>query len=481
MNIFPNLKNLTKQVNEILFKRTTAETPVEKVANNIQQNKPNPGQSLINTNSNVVINQPVLNNPVTNQAALNASNLNQPNLNFDVRNSLNLQIKQTPNQLEFRGPTDLPVYAGISNMSLKSWIAQQDNKSFTNLESNEKQLAVTLEGIKGFERKSFENPDGESSGRGKGFTQSRKNKNLLIFSSIFSNIEQNAVQETELLVTFNNFKKLGSNIKDSDSGSEEGEKELKSAPPLPNELHKLENINLSQIKFLHQLIALPDSFPECLRFFAKENIEINPHDVKIFLEQRLKFVQEQLFGSDSSLNKTIENYTLLLNQNNYSIFLPLVLLYYPLPIPFIKPNQQVFEWREKKDKKPDREKLVIASCEIYYVSNNMDRFLIKFELSHNNELTCNIETSQTNEVVVHDIEAAVAQSMFLLRDPPLLSELNVSLAKEIYEATDNNEELSIISSGPIRLELILAAYVTLLTLNKYSSDFAPAGLIDMSD
>ena len=119
MNIFPNLKNLTKQINEILFKRGTTETPVERVANNIQQNRPNPGQSLTNTNSNIVINQPVLNNPVTNQSALNASNLPRTNLNVDVRNDLNIQIKPTPTQVEFHGSSDLPAYAGIANMSLK--------------------------------------------------------------------------------------------------------------------------------------------------------------------------------------------------------------------------------------------------------------------------------------------------------------------------------------------------------------------------
>ena len=71
--------------------------------------------------------------------------------------------------------------------------------------------------------------------------------------------------------------------------------------------------------------------------------------------------------------------------------------------------------------------------------------------------------------------------MFLLENSPKLADLNVLLTGEIYKATDIDEELSIISTGTLRLEIIIAAYSALSILNKTNEEPDPSGLIEMID
>jgi len=154
------------------------------------------------------------------------------------------------------------------------------------------------------------------------------------------------------------------------------------------------------------------------------------------------------------------------------------LLYYPLPFPYIAEKPEFLkEWKSKKKK--NGQISILASCNVYYVSNAMGRFLIKLELNEKHELSLDIQTSRENYDFINNLELAVAEGMFLLQNPPLLSDLNVLLSEEIYKATDINEELSIVSDGPLRLEIILAVYSILTVLNKFSNDPAPSGLIDM--
>ncbi len=483
MNFFSPVRSLPKQGNEELVKnyldqgQNQGQNPVEEAAKNIQQNQPNTNQAPANANLNASLNQSALNNPLINQSALNTTNSNQSNLDFK-NNTGNTQVQATPAQQDFQGARDLPAYAGIANMSFKSWIANQDNKSFTNLESGEKQLTSTLEGIQGFQKKSSEDSDnGSLNKKNKGLRQlKRGNNRLVVLSQIFSNIEHNAAEDTELLVHINNFKKLGSNLTGGD-GNQENDEEIKLIPPTPNELHKLEHVDATQIKCLYQLLALPDEFPEFLRLFAHDYTELNFKEAKSFLEQRFNIVKEQLFGVDERLHKTIEIFLPLLHSSPNSL-LPLVLLYYPLPVPYLCDRDNA-QWNSGKN--TARKSEILASVEIYYESDDLGRFLIKLELYEDNDFNLNIQTSKDNQEIINDIEAAVAESMYLLEHPPNLSELNVLLTNEVYKATDINEQLSIISTGPLRLEIVLATYAILVVLNKLSGEIENSGLIEIKD
>lgn len=469
-NLMPIIKNLGKQLKEAL-------NPQVQLTKNINQNQNKPIQSLVQTNSNIVINQSTQTSPGVNQAALNATNIPKTNLNQEIKNTSNFQVPSTPSQLDFHGPGDLPAYAGIANMSLKSWIAEHDTNMASKLEAKEKQLTTTLEGIKGFQRQNYEGQE-EGSHSSK---QSTRNKNLIILSHMFSCMEQSGAQETELLVNIMNFRKLGSSFAQDNKSKQEELDELKLSPPLPVESNKLEDIDVLQIKYLHQLLTLPNEFPECLRLFAKDKIEINPKELNTFLVQRLKLIQEKAFESTNLVSKEITNFIPLVNQNDYSALLPLILLYYPLPLPYINSKFDfVNEWlKKKKDKGSDKSVPVIATCEIYYTSKQRGRFLIKLELNEKLELSFDIQTSRENNGVIRDLELAIAESMYLLEHPPLLSDLNILLTEEIYKATDLDEELSIVSTGPLRLEIILAAYSVLVILNKISNEPDPSGIIDI--
>ncbi|MBI3590440.1 MAG: hypothetical protein HY094_03555 [Candidatus Melainabacteria bacterium] len=485
-NILSAIKNIGKQAKEVLNKEIfNKANQIEQTTKNIQQAQANLNQNPVNQSISLAENQStLLTNNAASQAALNTSNQPQTNLNSDIKNISNIQVKPTPSQAEFQGPKDLPAYAGIANMSLKSWIAGHDSKNLVNVEPRGKELTTTLEGIKGFQRQNQEGFDGDSEkGRNaKGLKLPNRNKNLLILSHIFSDIEQSGSQETELFVNITNFKKLGSSLKENESNSTEEElySDIKLAPPLPNELQKLDSLDPTQIKYLHQLLALPSEFPECLRLFAKDNIEINPRDLNSFLMQRLELAQGQIFGGDKFLNKTISDFVPLLKHIDFPVLLPLILLYYPLPLPNIKEFDFLHEWRKKK-KEANKDLDIIASCEIYYLSKIRGRFLLKFLLNEKQELSFDVQTSAENNGIVQDLEVAVAESMYLLEKPPLLTDLNVMLTEEIYKATDLDEELSIVSTGPLRLEIVLAVYAVLIALNKLNDEPDPSGLIEMND
>lgn len=426
-------------------KKATAEAKaLEQTAKPTQPNQPNLGQSLANTNSNISINQTTLTSPVVSQTALNQSPSN-------LKTSSTAQTQEPSGQTRTPGSTDLPAYAGISNISFKSWITEHNSRGFANLASGEKQLAATLDGIKGFQKKNQDTSD-ERSG---------KNKYFSILAYIFSMQERSGAQEIELFSNLFNFDKLGSSEKDN--------KLL--TPPLPEELHKLYSIDTEQIKFLHQLLALPKEFPECVRFFSKNTNELILQDMKVFLEQRLKIAQEQILGAEGFLlGDSIAKFTPLLNERNFSQILPLVLLYYPLPYPGIKTDFDFTrEWEEKKREKAAKKELILASCEVYYLSKQRGRFLLRFELAHDGKFNFNIQTANENEDIISALEAAISESMFLLQDPPLLSDLNVQLTQEIYKTVSQEEELSIISTGPLRIEIVLSVYSVLTVLNKLSS------------
>lgn len=473
-NILSVLKNLGRQAKAIISKPNLG----EQVLKNVKPTQTNPTQSLTNTNSNVHLNQSTLTNNAVNQTALNSSNQPQALSSADSKSNANTQVRSTPSQIEFQGPSDLPSYAGVANMSLKSWIAGQDSKTYAKTETQEKQLTATLEGIKGFQNKNSEggfDADADSGGT----KQQGKFKNLLLLSHIFSKSIQSGTQETEFLVNVYNFKKLGSSLAERGSSGEESLTEVKLSPPLPNELQSFTNIDPLQIKYLHQLLALPSEFPECLRLFAKDGIEINLNDLNKFLVQRAEIVQGQILGGDIFLNNSIANFAALLNQADFTLLLPLVLLYYPLPLPKIEPEYDFIQaWKKKK--KSESDVPIIASCEIYYLSKVRGRFLLKFELNEKEEFTFNVQTAKENNGIVNDLENAISESMFLLERPPLLTDLNILLTKEIYKATDIDEELSIVSTGPLRLEIILATYAALVVLNKLSVEPDPAGLIEMA-
>ena len=147
----------------------------------------------------------------------------------------------------------------------------------------------------------------------------------------------------------------------------------------------------------------------------------------------------------------------------------LVLLYYPLPIPLLNPafNFRV-EW--EKDKKNDyKEKNVTAWCEVYFHSKTKGRFLLRFELLEINQkyrLNFDVQTSKDNLYIVERIELAVSEVAFLLASPPDLFELNILFENEIRANSKHENEISLISSGPLRLELLLAVYASLMVLNK---------------
>ena len=84
--------------------------------------------------------------------------------------------------------------------------------------------------------------------------------------------------------------------------------------------------------------------------------------------------------------------------------------------------------KEWKISKKEKREAIIASCEIYYASKVRGRFLIKFELTHDCELSVDIQTAKENNGIAKDIELAIEEGMFLLEKPPRLSELNVLLA-----------------------------------------------------
>ncbi|OGI09727.1 MAG: hypothetical protein A3F80_07455 [Candidatus Melainabacteria bacterium RIFCSPLOWO2_12_FULL_35_11] len=444
---------------------------------NLQQIRTTPNPTLINTNSNITINQPVLNNPVVNQAALNTVNI--PQLTVEVKNISNNQIQSTPVQGEFKGPADLPAYAGIANMSLKSWISQNNNYNQGKSDVGKTQLASLFEAIKGFEKKNYEEEFEDHSTQDPKSNKKGSRKNWVLLPNIFSSREHSGVQETELVVNISNFKKLGKRFKNEERSNEENLFEFKLSPPVPAEVDKQKTVSHIKIKHLHEMFALPQEFPECLRLFSNEHIEINPQYFRSFLLQRLKIVEEHLFTGDKSLNKAIESLVPLINQNESHLLLPLVLLYYPLPLPILK--EKIDFIKEWKISKKEKREAIIASCEIYYASKVRGRFLIKFELTHDCELSVDIQTAKENNGIAKDIELAIEEGMFLLEKPPRLSELNVLLTGEIYKATDTDEELSIVSTGPLRLEIIIAAYSALTILNKLNKEPDPAGLIEMSD
>lgn len=421
-----------------------------------QTNQLNAGQTLANTGSNIPLNQTTLTNPALNQTALNLSNA-------PMKETINKQqASQNTSNAAYGTSSDLPSYAGIPNMSLKSWISEHSNRGYADLTSGEQQLAVTLEGIQGFQRKNYDGSDDTS---GRRHQKSIRDKYFSILSHVFAFIEQSGSREIELLSLLANFKKLTSSSKGHEGNySEEYSDETKLIPPLPSELPKLD-LDITQIKYLQQLLGLPAEFPECLRPFAMDKNEINSNNLSLFLEQRFKIVQEQILGTDSLLNDSLAKFVPLLNTRDFTLILPLVLLYYPLPLPNIKPEYDFsVNWKKKKSKDENKD-LTVASCEIYYLSKTRGTFLLKFELNKNDELSFDIQTSEENKDIVDLLESAICESMFLLEHSPLLSDLNVLLTKEIYNATDADEELSIVSSGPIKLEIILAVYASLVVLN----------------
>ncbi len=480
-NIFSAIKNFGKQGKELLNKLNSTQNQNTQIPKDLlSQNKPPSSQTLVNTNSNIVINPPVLENPAVTQSALNATNLPKGDIKQDI-NTQNNQQQQPHSHIDYKGPSDLPSYAGISNMSLKSWIAQHDPKGFAKLESGEKQLISTLDAIKGFQRQNYEGSKEDGSGGDQGLKQLARRKYMLLLSHIFSAIEQSGAQDTGILVNIANFKKLGtSSLKQFLEDKQEGQDLNKLIPPLPEEINNLKSLDSSTVKYLHQLLALPKEFPECLRLFAKDKLEINSRDLNSFLMQRLKYVQDQVFSDSNLLNKSVSGLIPFLSPRDYPILLPLLLLYYPLPLPFIKDDFDfIKEWKKKG--KNENENIVVASCDLYYVSKLRGPFLLKFELSNKNELSFNVQTAKQNNGIVKDLEEAIAESMFLLHEPPVLSDLNVLLTDQIYKATDLDEELAIASTGPLRLEIILAVYSSLIVLNKLTEDPDPAGLIEMID
>ena len=473
--------NIPINVNQLLGK-TSKEKQVKPNLNNDEQSqqlqksgqqvKNTPQQSLVNTNSNVNINQKTLTSPVVNQAALNSSNaVKTPS---EVKNNQTNQAQPTPAQADFKGASDLPAYAGVANMSFKSWVAGNDRSGTAKLDAKS-ELASLLEAIKGFERKNYEE---DSDGLSKKLKDAKRltRRNLILLSHVFASTEQFRDQETDFIIQIANFKKLGKN--------RDGKKEnkvlydLKNAPPSPSDVDKVKDLKNLNAKHLHELFALPKEFPEALRLLAHDDIEINSQYLKSFLMQRLKIVQGEAFKSEGHLSNAIQSFVSLMGEEN--LLLPLVLLYYPLPFPALKPEFNfVDEWKASKGSQAEKQE--IASCEIYYMHKKRGRFLVKVILGKGNELSVDVQTAKENNGIVKDIEMAVSEGMYLLESPPKLSDLNVLLCGEIYKATDYDEELSIVSSGPLRLEIVLAVYSTLIVLNKLNTESDPAGLIEMTD
>lgn len=454
---FDKIKNIGSFIKSLFVQRNQANPNLnllDQANKNLQQAKVNQAPTLINTNSNIPINQATLVNPAINQQALNLSNQAQ-------KNSQNIQAQEGRKGntfVDLSASNDLPSYAGIQNISLKTWISEHDTKGYANLESGEKQLAATLEGIKGFQRKNQEDSQRKSD-------SGKRGKYFSFLSYIFTRAEQGMAQEVETLSNILNFRKLGSLSKENSSKDSPFNETIKLSPPQPEEIPRLVTIDTTQLKYLYQLLALPNEFPECIRFFAKQDIELNENNIRAFLEQRLHLAQEQTFGVDNFLNETIAKFAPLLNQKDFSILLPLVLLYYSFPIPNIKTGFDFIQSRQER-KKDEKENYILASCNIYFLSKTRGRFILKFELNKNHELSFDIQTSLENERIVSQLELAVSESMFLLENPPLLSDLNVILAEEVHKATNLNDELSIISTGPIRIEIVLVVYASLVVLNR---------------
>ena len=477
--LLKGLGNLTKS---IINRLTTNQNKIAEAETNkiTSPNQTNPTQSLANTNSNINLNQTTQTSPNITQGALNTQGqkINQI-LKTDFKNYSNYEnVLSTPDQGIFQGSKDLPSYAGIANMSLKSWIANRDSKTPSKFEFKDKELSVTLEGIKGFQRKHYDGFGDES----KKEPGSCKRKFLLVLSKIFSSLyeEQASIQETEVINKITSFKKLGSLSNENKNLNDENIQALKNVPPSPVDLNRFKTIDCLHFKWLYQLLALPKEFPECIRLFAGENVEIITKYLSGFLKQRFSILQEQLLGGDPRLNKIVAEFVPFLNQNDFSYVLPLVLLYYPLPLPKIFIEYE-FEkkWKKSKSKTSKKEKNIIASCEVYFLSATRGRFLLKFSLTSDGNVDFDIQLGEENEHIIKAFEMALEEAMILLENPPNLSDLNILLTKEIYEATDIQEELAITSSGPLRIEILLAVYSCLVILNQLNDDPDPAGVIEM--
>ena len=472
LNSLPLFKNLGNRVKNLLSNQNQSKDPQQKGLDpKIDTGKQNvQNQSLANTNSNINLNQSTLTSQNVTQGAINSSNKSAT-----AQENKNINQSNTAQSLS-QGAKDLPVYASIPNISMKSWVANQQGKSYTSFEKAEKELKATLEGIKGFQRESYDNSDGNNSNsQGK----NDRRKMLLILSDIFGAQDEEPCSEIETISKILNFKKLGSNKQTSFLLENKSVFEEKLTPPHPREISSLEELTINDIKQLKELYTLPEEFPEALRLFSKDDVLVNPKYLKDFLNHRSEIIQSQIFNTnDKDLKGLIERFIPLLNSPN-SLITPLILLYYPLPLPYIKQNFN-FESSWKKERKDTKEE-IIASCDVYYSSLLLGRFLMKFKLHKNEDLTFDIETSEENKDIVKELEFSISESMYLLEKPPTLSSLNALLTREIYEATDQNEELSITSTGPLRIEIIVSVYSVLMTLNKLSSDFDPSGIIEISD
>ncbi len=478
-NILSTIKNIGKQAKEILSKANPQAEKIEKKMVQQAQTEVS-NKNISNDNSKSTTNQTTANTGTTNQGVLNASNKPQNILTTNQQSNVNVQQQATPAQVDFQGPKDLPAYAGIANMSLKSWIAGRDNSILPKTESGEKELVITLLGIKGFQRQSYDGAGSDAGSDGgknsKAYRLLGKNKTLLLLSHIFSGIEQTGTRETDILVNIANFNKLGSALGEEGDSLKTAEEKL--SPPYPVDLQTLEKLDPKTIKYLNQLLALPAEFPQCLRLFAGDKVEISEKELWAFLLQRFEVAQSQLFGVDELLSISVSKFIPLLSEA-FPLVLPLVLLYYPLPLPQVKEQYDFDNSWKKKNKKNEED--IIASCEIYYLSKTRGRFLIKLILTKSHELSMDIQTSPINNGIVRDLEFAISESMYLLKYPPSLADLNVLLAEEVYEATDKDEELSIVSTGPIRLEIVLGVYACLIVLNKLNEDPDPSGLIEMAE
>ncbi len=459
LNFLPALQNIGSKVKTTLNKLTQKQ---EKAP--ILDTKNTPNKSLVNTNSNININQQTQTSPVVTQGSLNATSLpiSKP-LNETNSNNSNTKSEQVPIQSSFQGPKDLPAYAGITQIYMKQGTDKEI--SFTKLEGDKNDLRSTMQGITGFQKRNFEGNSGEGGSGGK----NQSNRMLILLSQIFGIDNSLDFNESALLNNLSNFKQLG----DSDNSYLDFFNETsliaKAVPPDPIETQEQAEISLDEIKHFSKLLLLPDTFPECLRLFSKNSLEIDSNYFKNFLEKRLKILQEQLFSKENSdLNKLVKSFSSFTNTSHFSLLLPLVLLYYPLPLPYVKETGD-FKIKKREGKTNEQEDL-LASCDIYYFAKQIGRFLIKFKLDKKNNFTFNIETNETNKDIVFDLEQAISEAMLLLKSPPNLAELNSLLTNEIYEATDTNEELAITSYGPIRVEIVLATYSVLVVLNKINKE-----------
>ena len=482
-NFSVNLPFVSKSKN----KEQQNKPPVQEKENNQQQQvdqlkqaRTTPPQSLANTNSNVPLNQPVNASPVLTQAALNAADASKAQTNAQQKDtSTSNNTQPTPVQGEFKGPSDLPAYAGIANMSLKSWVANNTKDEGRKQTISKDDVTTLLDAIKGFERKHYEGDRSKDDVPDQSKSLKALQKKLLLLSHIFGSKEQSASSETTMVSNVLNFNKLGK-LNTSESSNEQNFYDLKSPPPTPaEEVKGKSNIDI-KFKQLYELFALPKEFPECLRLFAGENIEINFKYLSSFFIQRLKLAQEKVFSGDKPIKEAFSTFVNLVHAQDMVI--PLVLLYYPLPFPGIKQEKDLSEeWENKSKLNEKSESEVIASCEIYYLNKVRGRFLIRIILNSQSEINIDIQTAKENNGIVHDIELSVSEGIYLLENPPKLSDLNVMLSDEIYKTTNQKEQLSIHSSGPLRLEVIIAVYSVLVILNKLNKESDPAGLIEMFD